>query len=149
MSDSLWPHGLYSPWNSPGQNTGVGSISLFQRFFPAQGLNLALPHCRRILYQLSHKKSLRILKWVAYPFFRGSSRPRNPTGVSCIADRFFTNSAMREAHMFLHPVYWKKKNQFRDDIPLANSDRYIHIHVWQWVIIYSSLYLSESFSPKN
>ena len=27
MSDSLRPHGLYSPWNSPGQNTGVGSLS--------------------------------------------------------------------------------------------------------------------------
>ena len=30
MSDSLRPHGLYSPWNSPGQNTGVGSLSLLQ-----------------------------------------------------------------------------------------------------------------------
>ena len=27
MSDSLWPHGQYSPWNSLGQNTGVGSLS--------------------------------------------------------------------------------------------------------------------------
>ena len=33
------PHGLYSPWNSPGQNTGVGSLSLLQGFFPTQGLN--------------------------------------------------------------------------------------------------------------
>ena len=33
MSDSLGPHGLYSPWNSPGQNTGVGSLSLFQGIF--------------------------------------------------------------------------------------------------------------------
>ena len=30
MSDSLWPHGLYSPWNSPGQNTGVGHRPLLQ-----------------------------------------------------------------------------------------------------------------------
>ena len=30
VSDSLWPHGLYSPWNSPDQNTGVGSLSLLQ-----------------------------------------------------------------------------------------------------------------------
>ena len=37
MSDSLWPHGLYSPWNSPGQNTGVGSISLLQGIFLTQG----------------------------------------------------------------------------------------------------------------
>ena len=34
MSDSLQPHGLYSPWNSPGQNTGVGSLSLLQWIFP-------------------------------------------------------------------------------------------------------------------
>ena len=54
MSDSLW---LYSPWNSPGQNTTVGSPSLLQEIFPTQGLNPALPQCRRILYQLSHKGS--------------------------------------------------------------------------------------------
>ena len=39
MSDSLRPHGLYSPWNSPGQNTGVGNPSLLQEIFPTQGLN--------------------------------------------------------------------------------------------------------------
>ena len=54
---SLRPHGLYSPWNSPSQNTGVGSLSLLQRIFPNQGLNPGLPHCRQILYQLSHKGS--------------------------------------------------------------------------------------------
>ena len=64
MSDSLWPHGLYSPWNSPGQNTGVGSLSLLQWIFPTQGLNPGLSHCRQIFYQLSHKKSPRILEWV-------------------------------------------------------------------------------------
>ena len=57
MSDSLRHHGLYSPCNSPGQNTGVGSLSLLQGIFPAQGLNPGLPHCRRILYQLSHQGS--------------------------------------------------------------------------------------------
>ena len=39
----------------------------------------------------------RILEWVAVPFSRGSSQPRNQTRVSCIADRFFTNWAIREA----------------------------------------------------
>ena len=73
------PRGLYSPWNFPGQNTGVGSLSLLQGIFPNQGLNPDLPHCRRILYQLSHKRSLRILEWVAHPFSSGSSQPRNPT----------------------------------------------------------------------
>ena len=56
VSDSLWPRGLYSPWNSPGQNTGVGSLSLFQGIFLiTQGSNPGLPHCRQSLYQLSHK----------------------------------------------------------------------------------------------
>ena len=57
MSDSLWPHGLYSLWNSPGQNTGVGSLSLLQGIFPTQGSNLGLLHCRQILYRLSHQGS--------------------------------------------------------------------------------------------
>ena len=57
MSHSLWPRGLYSPWNSPGQNTGVGSL----------------------------------------PFSKGSSQPRNWTGVSCIAGGLCTNWAFREA----------------------------------------------------
>jgi len=56
-----------------GQNTGVGSLSLLQGIFPAQGLNPGLPHCRVILYQLSQKGSPRILEWVVYPFSRGSS----------------------------------------------------------------------------
>ena len=72
VSDSLQPHGLYSPGNSPGQNTGVGSLSLLQGIFPAQGSNRGLPHCRWILYQMSHKGSPRILEWAAYPFSNGS-----------------------------------------------------------------------------
>ena len=62
-----------------------------------QELNLGLPHWRWTPYQLSHKGSLRILEWVAYPFSTGSSQPRNWTGVSCIAGRLFTNWAIREA----------------------------------------------------
>ena len=58
MSDSLRPLGLYSPWSSPGQNTGVGSLSLLQGIFPTQV----------------------------------------QTQVSCIAGRFFTSWAIREAH---------------------------------------------------
>ena len=79
MSNSLWPCGLYSPWNSPGQNTGVGSHSL-QGVFLTQRSNPGLLHCRWILYQLSHKGSPRMLEWVAVPFSNGSSRPRNRTG---------------------------------------------------------------------
>ena len=66
VSNSLRSHGLYSPWNSPGQNTGVSSHYLLQGIFPTQGSNPGLLHCRRILYQLSLGKPPRILEWVAY-----------------------------------------------------------------------------------
>ena len=58
-SYSLRPHGLYvySPWNSPGQNTGVGSLFLLQGIVTTQGSNSGLPHCRWILYQLSHRET--------------------------------------------------------------------------------------------
>ena len=90
MFYSLWLHGLYSPWNSLGQNTRVGSLSLLQGIFPTQGSNPGLPHCRQMLYQLSHKGSSKILEWVAYPFSRGSSWSRNQMGVSCNAGRLPT-----------------------------------------------------------
>ena len=90
-SHSFRPHGLFCPWNSPGRNTGVGSLSLLQGIFLIQGSNPGLPHFWWILYQLSHQGSPRILEWVAFPFSRGSSRPRDQTGVSSIADEFFTS----------------------------------------------------------
>ena len=67
VSDSLQSHGN-SPWNSLGQNTGVGSLFLLQGIFPTQRSNLGLPRCRQILHQLSHQGSPRILEWLAYPF---------------------------------------------------------------------------------
>ena len=65
----------------------MGSLSLLQGIFPAQGSNLGLPHFRWILYQLSRLGSPRILEWVS----SGSSRPRNRTGVSYISGGFFTS----------------------------------------------------------
>ena len=81
MSDSLWPQGLHSPWNSSGQNTGVGSCSFLQGIFPTQGLNWGLPYCRWILYQLNQQGSPKITEWVTYPFSSGSSPSRNQTGL--------------------------------------------------------------------
>ena len=57
MSESLWLHGLYSSWNSPGQNIGMGSQYLLQGIFPTQGLNPGFQHCRQILYRQSHQGS--------------------------------------------------------------------------------------------
>src|SRR5574337_211106 len=64
--------------NSPGQNTGMGSLSILQEIFPTQGSNPGLPHCKRILYQLSHKGSPGILEWVAYS-------PGQNTGVASVS----------------------------------------------------------------
>ena len=57
MSNSLRPHGLYSPWNSPGQNNGLGGLSLLQGIFPTQESNRRLLHCRWILHQLRYQGS--------------------------------------------------------------------------------------------
>ena len=105
VSNSLWPHGLWPArllcsWDSSGKNTGVSSHSIFQGLFPIQGSNPGLPPCRQILYQLSHKGSSRMLKWVADPFSRASFWSRNRTGVSCIAGRFFTSWATMEAQWY-------------------------------------------------
>ena len=101
MPNSLRLHGLQPAkllclWNFPEKNTGVGSHSLLQGIFPTQGSNPGFPYCRQILYHLSHQGSPRILEWVAYPFSRESSWPRNRTGVSCIAGRFFTSWATHD-----------------------------------------------------
>ena len=49
VSNSLGPHELYSPWNSPGQNTGMGNLSLLQGVFPTQGSNPGLLNSRQML----------------------------------------------------------------------------------------------------
>ena len=131
-SDSLWPHGLYSPWNSPGQNTGEGSLSLLQGIFPTQGSNPGLPHCRWILYQLSYKGSPRILEWVAYPFFSQSSWPRNWTGISCIAGRFFTNwainyTSIKKEQFFIENKHFLQGIKKKEKKTLWNGKNYLHI----------------------
>ena len=154
MSNSFRPHGLYRPWNSPDQNTGVGNLSLLQGIFPTQGSNPGLLHYRQILYQLSHKGSPRIQEWVAYPFSSGSSQSRNWTGVSCTAGRFFANWAMREAnllykyrlmHTEAQSFLWFPYNHFTltyGVIPLAL------LNLW-WNIIQSISHLLLCFKPSQ
>ena len=66
VSDSLQPHELYSPWNSPDKNTGVSGHSL-QRIFPMQESNWGFLHCRQILYQLSYQGSPHLVKAMVFP----------------------------------------------------------------------------------
>ena len=114
---------IYSPRNSPGQNNGVGSCSLFQGIFPTQGSNPGLPYCRLILYQLSHQGSPTILEWVTYAFSRGSSWPRNWTEVSCIeADSLpaelpgknFRNKQSRSRYIWM--IFPKLRSLWNKDI---------------------------------
>ena len=99
VSNSLRPHGLYNPWHSPGQNTGVDSLSFLQGIFPTQGSNPV--QVSRIVggffTSWAYQESPRILEWVTYPFYSRFSWPRNQTVVSCFAGGFFTNWAIREA----------------------------------------------------
>ena len=69
---------------------------------PNSGSNPGLPHCRQILYHLRYQGNPRILEWVAYPFSRGSSWPRDQTGVSCLAGGCFTSWATRKAPSLSH-----------------------------------------------
>ena len=122
MSDSLPSHGLYSPWNSPGQNTGVGSCSFLQGILPTQGSNPGLLHCRCILYHLSQKGSPRITEWVVSTC-GGSSRPRNRAGVSCIAGGFFTREVLdtqRPNQLTTWKQYVFQLNQMPSQTLLAN-----------------------------
>ena len=116
-------------------NTGVGSLSLLQGIFPTQGSNPGVPHCRWILYQLSHQGIPSILEWVAYPFFSGSSRPRNQTGVFCIAGRFFTGWATREAqeHWSRSPIS-SRSSQPRNQ---TGGNFYIQNWINNKVLLYS------------
>ena len=102
------PTGSSVHGGSPGKNTGVGCHALLQGILPTQEWNLGLLHFSWILCQLIHQGSQRILEWVAYPFSRGSSWPRNQTGVSHIVDRFFTRWSTREsAYIYIYPLFFK------------------------------------------
>ena len=95
--------------DSPGKKIRVSCHGPLQGIFPIQGSDPGLPYCRWILYHLRHQGSTIILEWVAYPFSRGSSQPRNQTGDSCTAGRFLISWATREAlkahYLNLFPHY--------------------------------------------
>ena len=96
------PPGSSAHGDSPGKNTGVDCHTLFQGIFPT--LDWTHVSCfAGVLYHLSHHRSQRVPEWVAYPFSRGSSRPRTWTGVACIAGRFFASWATRK------PIYMYTK----------------------------------------
>ena len=102
----IQPAQLLCSWDSPGKNTEVGCYVLLQGIFPAQESNLSLPHCRQILYHLSHQESPRILEWVAYPFSRGSARSTLESNQGLLDCRwiFYQLSYQRSPK---HTIWWK------------------------------------------
>ena len=103
VSDSLWPHGLYGPWTSPGQNTGVGSHSLLQGFFPSQGSNPGLLYCRQILYHVRHQGH------------RSQDFLRKNTGVGC---RFLLQGIFVTQRLNVHLLHRQV-----DSLPLSHLGR--------------------------
>ena len=63
VSDSMRPHGLYSPWNSAGQYTGGGSLSLLQGIFPTQEMNWGLLHCKQIFSNWGIRGAHNMMLW--------------------------------------------------------------------------------------
>ena len=78
--------GSSGPWNSLGRNTRVGSYSLLQGIFPAQGLNLDLPHCRQILYHLSHKGSPTLIKYCIIKYTKVQLLVKDECTCQCTLD---------------------------------------------------------------
>ena len=103
VSDSATPWTVarqaLCPWNFPRKNTGVSSRSILQGIYPTQGSNPGLLHCRQILYHLSHQgkpKNTGVSLSLLQEIFLTQGRIM----VSCIAGRFFTSWATREAPWF-------------------------------------------------
>ena len=87
----------YTVWNSPGHNTGVGSHSLLQGIFPTEGSNPGLPHCRWILYQLSHKGSPYNLKFIPFG---------HPSPI------FFHSPSLTTPSLNLQAQFWRVRRVF-------------------------------------
>ena len=118
------PHGLYRPWNSPGQNTWVGSHSLLQGIFPTQGSNPGLTHCRRILYQLSHKGSPRI-------FLNQESNQ----GLALQADSLPTELSEAESESEVAQSYPTLCNPMDCNLPGFSVHGIFQARVLEWVAI--------------
>ena len=117
VSNSLRPRGLYSPWNSPGQNTGVGSLSLLHGIFPSQGSNTGLPTAGGFFTSWAPG----ILEWVAYPFSSRSSQP----GIELGSPALLADSLPTE-------LWRKPKMARRNNIQVYHWEEY-PLHHFTWV----------------
>ena len=117
MSESLLPHGLYSPWNSPGQNTGVGSLSLLQGIFPTQGSNTGLQHHRKrgkVRLKLGFLSGPLIvyLKMLSLHLFSMEDREQFNSQGTCLRDQrekikmHFKINSFQSAHFLFRYFWW-------------------------------------------
>ena len=104
---------------------------------PNPGIELRPP--TQIFLPGEPQGSPKILEWVAYPFSSGSSQLRSQTGVSCIAGRFFTNWATREAHsQVVSPntkLSWGEKGLYLTSgipTPDVSTEKMSPHSVWFW-----------------
>ena len=119
MSNSLWPDGLFSPWNSPGQHTGVGSLSLLQGTFPAielRSLTLQVDYLPAEPQGKPKSNGVGILSLIQQIFLT-----QELSGVSCTTCGFFTNWALREPPKYTCEIWRKVVND------LDNQDLGIHL----------------------
>ena len=104
---------LYSPWDSPGQNTGVDSLPLLQGIVPTQGSNPGFLHCRRILYQLSHKGSPKQQLCSSRETSQNTSTLGNFKKVDFLPDSQINSIAVRIGQKYPHQIMISKSLEIR------------------------------------
>ena len=133
MSDSLWLHGLYSLWNSPGQNTGEGIHSLLQGIFPTWGSNSDLLHCRQILYQLSHQGGLRRQESPPFsdnlPLQWCQTYNRHPQNTQRLTIWMIGVQIYKFYFLWCSEWFWKNHITFRTLVFLITSRKHIRWHI--------------------
>ena len=139
LSNSLWPHGLYltkvfCPWNSPGENTGMGCNFLLQGIFLTQGLNSGLLHCRHTLYWLSYMEDLKLnLELPIDPAILHLGMYPQRVENRCLNKMLYTTLHSGTIHSC-----WKfnfgKQFKFPIKEKWINKMRYIHNKKYYWVI---------------
>ena len=106
ICDAIQPSHLLSLPSPPAFNLSqywgifqwVGSLHQITKVYVKVKVTQSCPTlCNHMDYTVHGILQARILEWVAFPFSRGSSQPRDRTQVSCIAGRFFTSWSTREA----------------------------------------------------
>ena len=144
VSDFLRPQGLYSPWNSPGQNNRVGSFSFLQGIFPAQGSKPGLLHCRQILYQLSHSSVQ-----FSHSVVSDSLRPHESqhTRPPCLSPTPGVHSDSCPSSQWCHPASVVPFSSCPQSLPASESFPVSQLFAWGGQSIGVSA--SASVLPKN